>query len=92
MRIAKADGSNTKTRRRKRAPSFVRFGGFAISAILILSGLLVAVQTNQSTWAWKSEDQNGKIVFTKGSVQDPDSDEIYVMDADDGSDQTQLTR
>jgi Tol biopolymer transport system component len=60
------------------------------SAILILSSLLLAVQINQSAWAGTFPGPNGQIAFAKGSGMDPDTDEIYVMNAD-GSEQTQLT-
>jgi Tol biopolymer transport system component len=85
-----ADRNNTKTRRR-RAPSHTRFGGVAVSAILILSSLLLATQNSQNAWAGTFPGPNGQIAFAKEiSGQDPDTTEIYVMDPDSGE-QTQLT-
>ncbi len=87
--IATTNNDNIKIRR-SRIPAPTRFGGFALSAILILSSLRLAVQINQSAWAGTFLGSNGQIAFAKGSGMDPDWDEIYVMDAD-SSEQTQLT-
>jgi Tol biopolymer transport system component len=72
-------------------PSHIRFGGFAVSAILILSSLLLAVQINQPAWAGTFPGPNGQIAFDKDiTADDPQLDEIYTMN-EDGSEQTQLT-
>jgi hypothetical protein len=87
--IATTNNDNLKTRR-SQIPVRTSFGGFAVSAILILSCLLLAIQINQSAWAAAFPGPVGQIASVKGSGMDPDLDEIYVMDAD-GSEQTQLT-
>ena len=46
---------------------------------------------NQNAWAAAFPGPNGQIASAKGSGMDPHLDEIYVMDADDGSDVTRLT-
>jgi Tol biopolymer transport system component len=91
--IAAPDSSSdTKTRKARWVSSHIRFGGFAVSAILILSSvLLLAVQINQSAWAGTFPGPNGQIAFDKDiSGDDPQLDEIYTMN-EDGSEQTQLT-
>jgi hypothetical protein len=63
---------------------------FAISTLLLLSGLL-AIPSNQSAWAGTFPGPNGQIAFVRGTNGEPRTYEIYVMNADDGSGQTRLT-
>ena len=84
--IATTNNDNIKIRR-SWVPARTRFGGFAVSAILLLSGLLLATQINQPAWAGTFPGPNGQIAFS--SNRDGNF-EIYTM-SEDGSDETRLT-
>jgi Tol biopolymer transport system component len=85
-----ATNSNSKRRRVVLSHVPTRFAFFAISAILLLSGLL-AVQSNQNAWAGTFPGPNGQIAFVRDIVdEDAELNEIYVMNSD-GSEQTRIT-
>ena len=85
--IISATRISSKRRRAMVSRLPIRFAFFAISAILLLSGFL-AIHSNQSAWAGTFPGPNGQIAFS--SNRDGNY-EIYVMNADDGSDVTRLT-
>src|ERR671923_2272647 len=82
--------TNIRDKRRRVVLSHLptRFAIFAISTILLMSSLL-AIQSNQSAWAGTFPGPNGQIAFVRGVNGEPETDEIFVMNAD-GSEQTQL--
>jgi Tol biopolymer transport system component len=57
---------------------------------LLLPGLSV-IQINQPAWAGTFPGPNGQIAFVKGINGEPETYDIYIMNADDGSGQTRLT-
>jgi Tol biopolymer transport system component len=93
--MTKIDTRRTTTRRRRiRILSHVptRFAFLATSAMLVLLlSSLLAVQINQSAWAGTFPGPNGQIAFVRGPAGDRELYEIYVMNSDDGSEQTRLT-
>jgi Tol biopolymer transport system component len=91
----RTNNDNIKIRRSRVLPTRTRFGGLAVSAMLILSILLLAFQINQSAWAGTFPGPNGQIAFSSNRDTHPedeenDKDEVYVMNAD-GSGETRLT-
>jgi TolB protein len=92
-----ATTNNDNDQIRSRIPARTRFGGFAVSAMLLLSGLVLATQINQPAWAGTFPGPNGQIAFDSDRDTPPDQEEdenpnreIYVMNPD-GTDQTRLT-
>jgi Tol biopolymer transport system component len=84
--------TNIRDKRRRRIVLShlpTRFAIFAISTILLMSSLL-AIQSNQSAWAGTFPGPNGQIAFVRGVNGEPETYEIYIMNAD-GNDQTRLT-
>ena len=84
--------TNIRDRRRSGMLSHLstRLAIFAISTILLMSSLL-AVQSSQSAWAGTFPGPNGQIAFVRGVNGEPETYEIYVINAADGSGQTRLT-
>jgi Tol biopolymer transport system component len=84
--------TNIRDKRRRRIVLShlpTRFAIFGISTILLMSSLL-AIQSNQSAWAGTFPGPNGQIAFVRGVNGEPETYEIYIMNAD-GNDQTRLT-
>jgi dipeptidyl aminopeptidase/acylaminoacyl peptidase len=86
--------TNIRDKRRRRrvvlSHLLTRFAFLAISAILLLSSLF-AIQSNESVWASTFPGAKGQIAFVRGINSEPETYEIYVMNAHDGSGQTRLT-
>src|SRR5919109_161189 len=83
--------TNIRDKRRRVVLSHIptRFAIFAISTILLMSSL-IAIQSNQSALAGTFPGPNGQIAFVRGVNGEPETYEIYIMNAD-GNGQTRLT-
>jgi Tol biopolymer transport system component len=62
----------------------------AVAIIVMLAGTITTTVGIANVWAGTFPGQNGKIAFVRGSLDEHEFDEIYVMNAD-GSKQTRLT-
>src|ERR687885_671464 len=62
----------------------------AVAIIVMLAGTITTTVGIANVWAGTFPGQNGKIAFVRGSLDEHEFDEIYIMNAD-GSKQTRLT-
>ena len=73
-----ATTNNDNDQIRSRIPARTRFGGFAVSAMLLLSGLVLATQINQPAMAGTFPGPNGQIAFDSDRDTPPDQEGMRI--------------